>query len=91
MHVQRRQAGMIKTDKRDALSLANQLYTQLECAIRSPQTEQSGDGRQRAIFDNYLSDVGRNDQPLRWASDSHTPITATGPQGDEAGYKVTKP
>jgi len=29
MHVQRRQAGMIKTDKRDALSLANQLYTQL--------------------------------------------------------------
>jgi transposase len=30
MHVQYRQAGMIKTDKRDALSLANQLYTQLE-------------------------------------------------------------
>ncbi len=30
MHVQRRQMGMIKTDKRDALSLANQLYTQLE-------------------------------------------------------------
>lgn len=30
MHVQRRQASMIKTDKRDALSLANQLYTQLE-------------------------------------------------------------
>lgn len=30
MHVQRRQASMIKTDKRDALSLANQLYPQLE-------------------------------------------------------------
>lgn len=30
MHVQRRQTSMIKTDKRDALSLANQLYTQLE-------------------------------------------------------------
>jgi transposase len=30
MHVQRRQASMIRTDKRDALSLANQLYTQLE-------------------------------------------------------------
>jgi transposase len=30
MHVQRRQASMIKTDKRDALTLANQLYTQLE-------------------------------------------------------------
>jgi transposase len=30
MHVQRRQTSMIKTDKRDALSLANQLYAQLE-------------------------------------------------------------
>lgn len=30
MHVQRRHTGMIKTDKRDALNLANQLYTQLE-------------------------------------------------------------
>ncbi len=30
MHVQKRQVGMLKTDKRDALSLANHLYSQLE-------------------------------------------------------------
>ena len=30
MHVQRRPTGMIKTDKRDALGLANHLYNQLE-------------------------------------------------------------
>ena len=30
LHVQKRQAGMLKTDKRDALSLANHLYSQLE-------------------------------------------------------------
>ena len=30
IHVQERPKGMIKTDKRDALSLANRLYTQLE-------------------------------------------------------------
>jgi hypothetical protein len=28
MHVQSRPAGMLKTDKRDALTLANQLYSQ---------------------------------------------------------------
>jgi transposase len=58
IHVQKRQEGLLKTDKRDALSLANQLYNQLESATRSPQTEQSGEGRQRIPFDNYLSDVG---------------------------------
>lgn len=47
MHVQRRPTGLLKTDKRDALGLANHLYNQLESAIRSPQTEQSRDGRQR--------------------------------------------
>ncbi len=30
VHVQKRAEGMLKTDKRDALSLANMLYTQLE-------------------------------------------------------------
>ena len=30
LHVQKRQAGMLKTDKRDALGLANHLYSQLE-------------------------------------------------------------
>src|SRR5262245_53951040 len=30
IHVQERTAGLLKTDKRDALGLANQLYTQLE-------------------------------------------------------------
>lgn len=30
IHVQRRPAGMLKSDKRDALSLANHLYSQLE-------------------------------------------------------------
>lgn len=34
MHVQRRPTGMLKTDKRDALSLANHLYNQLECGIQ---------------------------------------------------------
>ncbi len=39
IHVQKRQEGLLKTDKRDALGLANLLYNQLESAIRSPQTE----------------------------------------------------
>src|SRR5437764_755011 len=34
MHVQRRESGMIKTDKRDALGLANQLYNQLELGVQ---------------------------------------------------------
>jgi len=58
LHVQKRQKGLLKSDKRDALGLANHLYNQLESAIRSPQTEQSGERRQRKFFDNYLSDVG---------------------------------
>lgn len=34
MHVQSRQAGMLKTDKRDALGLANHLYNQLELGVQ---------------------------------------------------------
>jgi transposase len=34
MHVQKRQAGLLKTDKRDALGLANLLYNQLEKGIQ---------------------------------------------------------
>ena len=34
VHVQKRAEGMLKTDKRDALSLANALYTQLELGPR---------------------------------------------------------
>lgn len=34
MHVQSRPAGMLKTDKRDALMLANQLYSQLELGVQ---------------------------------------------------------
>jgi transposase len=34
LHVQRRPAGLLKTDKRDALSLANHLYNQLERGIQ---------------------------------------------------------
>lgn len=34
MHVQKRPSGMIKTDKRDALTLANHLYNQLEKGIQ---------------------------------------------------------
>jgi transposase len=34
MHVQSRPAGMLKTDKRDALTLANQLYSQLELGVQ---------------------------------------------------------
>jgi transposase len=58
LHVQKRQKGLLKTDKRDALGLANMLYNQTESATRSPQTEQSGERRQRQFFDNYLSDGG---------------------------------
>lgn len=36
MHVQHRPAGMLKTDKRDALTLANQLYSQLELGVQVP-------------------------------------------------------
>jgi hypothetical protein len=34
MHVQSREAGMLKTDKRDALGLANHLYNQLELGVQ---------------------------------------------------------
>src|SRR5437588_8638726 len=34
MHVQRRDGRMMKTDKRDALGLANQLYNQLELGVQ---------------------------------------------------------
>ena len=34
MHVQKRQAGLLKTDKRDALGLANMLYNQLDKGIQ---------------------------------------------------------
>src|SRR5262249_31624721 len=34
LHVQKRPAGLLKTDKRDALSLANHLYNQLERGIQ---------------------------------------------------------
>lgn len=34
IHVQRRPRGLLKTDKRDALNLANQLYNQLEKGIQ---------------------------------------------------------
>jgi transposase len=34
MQVQSRSAGMLKTDKRDALALANQLYSQLELGVQ---------------------------------------------------------
>lgn len=34
IHVQKRQAGLLKTDKRDALGLANLLYSQLEKGVQ---------------------------------------------------------
>jgi transposase len=34
VHVQKRQTGMLKTDKRDALNLANTLYSQLELGVQ---------------------------------------------------------
>jgi transposase len=36
MHVQSREIGMLKTDKRDALGLANHLYNQLELGVQVP-------------------------------------------------------
>ncbi|GHO60890.1 IS110 family transposase [Ktedonobacter robiniae] len=41
IHIQRRQEGMVKTDKRDALGLANQLYTQLELGAQVANTLQA--------------------------------------------------
>ena len=41
IHLQRRQAGMLKTDKRDALGLANQLSTQLELGAQVADTLQA--------------------------------------------------
>jgi len=35
IHVQERPKGMVKTDKRDALGLANRLYTQLELGAKA--------------------------------------------------------
>src|SRR5215471_2612323 len=40
MHVQERPKGMMKTDKRDALGLANHLYNQLEKGIQVPDKTQ---------------------------------------------------
>jgi transposase len=40
MHVQSRPGGMLKTDKRDALTLANQLYSQLELGVQVANTLQ---------------------------------------------------
>ncbi len=40
MQVQSRPAGMLKTDKRDALMLANHLYTQLELGVQVPDKVQ---------------------------------------------------
>jgi hypothetical protein len=34
MHAQSRQAGMLKSEKRDALGLANHLYNQLELGVQ---------------------------------------------------------
>jgi transposase len=40
IHVQERQAGLLKTDKRDALSWANTLYNQLELGAQVPDKAQ---------------------------------------------------
>lgn len=40
IHVQKRAEGMLKTDKRDALGLANTLYTQLELGAQVPDRMQ---------------------------------------------------
>ena len=34
LHVQKRQKGLLKTDKRDALGLANMLYNQLDKGVQ---------------------------------------------------------
>lgn len=36
-------------------------------------------------LDNYLSDVGRNSQPAKWAADSRTPTVASGLQSVKRG------
>jgi len=40
MHVQQRPKGMVKTDKRDALGLANHLYNQLELGVQTANKKQ---------------------------------------------------
>jgi hypothetical protein len=41
MHVQNREFGMLKTDKRDALGLANHLYNQLALGVQVANKLQS--------------------------------------------------
>jgi len=57
VHIQKRQAGLLKTDKRDALNLANLLYNQLEKGIqmsdprpRSPPSRPSNESRSPASW-----------------------------------------
>jgi len=37
MHIQRRQEGLLKSDKRDALRLSNHIYGQLEKGVQAPE------------------------------------------------------
>ncbi len=40
MHIQRRQEGLLKSDKRDALRLSNHIYGQLEKGVQAPEKTQ---------------------------------------------------
>jgi hypothetical protein len=56
-------------------------------AIRSRETMATWGMRGKTNnLDNYLSDVGRNSQPAKWAADSRTPHCSEWPSIGEAGY-----
>jgi len=55
-------------------------------AIRSLKTMATwGKSGRTKNPDNYLSDVGRNSQPAKWAADSRTPTVANGLQSVKRG------
>ena len=70
MHVQRRQTSMIKTDKRDALSLANQLYTQLELGAQVTDKLQVV-RRSRSAIGSRQPAQGLDASPLRTDERKH--------------------
>src|SRR6266700_889935 len=59
MHVQKRQEGVLKTDKRDALGLGNLLFNQLEKGIQVGDPMQAVRGKNRLLSDAKLLELQR--------------------------------
>src|SRR5204862_4902667 len=71
IHVQERPKGMMKTDKRDALGLANRLYTQLELGAKAR--------RQNAVSSTDLATNPSRFAPARFHATSRRPLRAEYP------------